>query len=66
MQTHIKLYPEHDLFKNTNRLGMFNKVIGTDEIKTMLEKNIPVAEIEASWQSELETFKNIRQKYLIY
>ncbi len=66
MQTHISMYPDHDLFANKNRIRMFNIVMGTDKIMNMLKENIPVAEIKASWQEDLNEFKEIRMKYLLY
>ncbi len=66
MQTHIRMYPDHDLFGNANRIRMFNIVMGTDKIMNMLKENVPVAKIKASWQDDLNEFKNIRKKYLLY
>jgi uncharacterized protein YbbC (DUF1343 family) len=45
---------------------MFNKVVGTDKIRQALTAGVPVDDIEKRWLSELETFKTIREKYLIY
>ena len=66
MKTHMELYPEKDLFANKNRIGMFNKVMGTDRIMQMLKDGIPVEQIEQSWQPELNAFLKTRAKYLIY
>jgi len=66
MKTHMVLYPDRDLFANHDRIGMFNKVMGTDRIMKMLRQGIPVKEIEQSWQDELNSFLQIRQKYLLY
>ena len=66
MQTHIRMYPDHDLFGNQSRISMFNKVMGTDKIMIMLKENVPVAKIKASWQDKLDEFKEIRKKYLLY
>jgi uncharacterized protein YbbC (DUF1343 family) len=66
MKTHMELYPEQDLFANKNRIGMFNKVMGTDRIMQMLKDGIPVEQIEQSWQPELNAFLKTRAKYLIY
>jgi uncharacterized protein YbbC (DUF1343 family) len=45
---------------------MFNKVMGTDKIMKMLQEKVPVAKIKASWQEELDEFKETRKKYLLY
>ena len=66
MQIHMKLYPDQDLFRKKNRVKMFNKVVGTDKIRQALTAGVPVDDIEKRWLSELETFKTIREKYLIY
>jgi uncharacterized protein YbbC (DUF1343 family) len=66
MQTHIRMYPDHDIFGNQRRISMFNKVMGTDKIMNMLKENVPVAKIKASWQDELDEFKETRKKYLLY
>ncbi len=66
MQTVMELYPEHDLFANKNRIGMFNKVVGSDSIMKALQKKIPVDSIAKGWQAELQSFKSMRTNYLIY
>ena len=66
MQTHIQLYPDHDLFANKNRIRMFNQVMGSDMIMNKLKEKVPVSQIKASWQDDLNDFKEIRKKYLLY
>jgi len=66
MQTVMKLYPQHDLFANSRRLRMFNKVVGCDFITNDLKAGLPVAQIQAKWQKELARFRKLRQKYLLY
>jgi len=66
MKTHMDLYPDHDLFANQNRIGMFNRVMGTDKIMKMLRDGVPVEEIEQSWQADLQKFMEKRAKYLLY
>jgi len=66
MQTHIRMYPDHDLFGNESRIRMFNNVMGTDKIMNMLKENVPVTKIKASWQDDLNECKEIRKKYLLY
>lgn len=44
----------------------FNTLVGTDEIKKAMLAGKSAQEIEASWASDLETYKLLRNKYLIY
>ena len=44
----------------------FNTLAGTDQLKQMILDGKTIAEIEASWQTELELFRELRSKYLIY
>lgn len=44
----------------------FNTLAGTDQLKKMILEGKTTSEIEASWQSDLDTFKKLRVKYLIY
>ncbi len=66
METVMKLYPEHNLFAEKSRVKMFNKVLGCGWIMQDLINRVPVPQIEKKWQKELERFKQIREKYLIY
>ncbi|MBD3226341.1 MAG: DUF1343 domain-containing protein [Caldithrix sp.] len=66
MKTAMHLYPEHDLFANKHRLGMFNKVMGTDKIMKKLIRGMSVEDIAEDWQNELNRFNEVRKQYLIY
>ncbi len=66
MKTAMALYPQHNLFAKQSRLRMFNKVMGSDHILKSLQRGYSVQQIEAAWQKQLNHFKNIRKKYLIY
>lgn len=66
MEAHIKLYPDENLFSKANRVNMFDKVVGTDKIRELLMDGVPIRQIESSWQEELKSFKQTRQKYLLY
>jgi len=61
-----QLYPDHNLFSKSDRVKMFNKVVGCNWIVRDLQNNVPVLEIESKWLEELNAFIQIRQKYLIY
>ena len=57
-----------------NRLGMgeafftpfFEKLVGVDYIRKMIVEGHSADEIRAVWQGDVERFKGIRQKYLLY
>ncbi|NOG44182.1 MAG: DUF1343 domain-containing protein [Calditrichaeota bacterium] len=66
MKTTMDLYPDHDLFANKNRISSFNKVMGSDLITTGLQTGKSVDQLEKEWQQELNEFKKIRTKYLLY
>ena len=44
----------------------FDVIAGTTEIRNSLENDRTIDEIEASWNIELDNFKIIRSKYLMY
>ncbi|NJB72677.1 uncharacterized protein YbbC (DUF1343 family) [Saonia flava] len=44
----------------------FTKHAGTEKLQQQIEAGISEEEIKASWQPDLETFKKIRKKYLLY
>tara|TARA_B100000787_G_C16199297_1_gene303697 strand:- start:11457 stop:12647 length:1191 start_codon:yes stop_codon:yes gene_type:complete len=57
--------------KNQNRTknffnSFFTKLVGTTKLQTQLEEKISEKNIKASWQKDLEKFKIVREKYLIY
>ncbi|UII78569.1 exo-beta-N-acetylmuramidase NamZ domain-containing protein [Flagellimonas sp. CMM7] len=44
----------------------FTKHAGTPELQKQIEEGLSESEIKATWQEDLEAFKKIRAKYLIY
>lgn len=44
----------------------FEKLAGTGELRKQIMGSVPIEQIQASWQDDLEKFKIIRKKYLIY
>lgn len=65
LSTIYKLYPQQLIFE-TERIGMFNKAMGTDRVATEIKNGKNPQEIIASWERDLEKFKQIRKKYLLY
>lgn len=55
-------YPEKDKFFN----NFFEKLAGTNDLKKQIEAGKTATEIRASWQKDLDAFKKIRKKYLLY
>ncbi len=63
-----KLYPEHKLFseETKKRNNMFDKVCGTDFIRTEFSKNYKTSEILPYWRAKEDDFRNISKKYHLY
>jgi uncharacterized protein YbbC (DUF1343 family) len=57
-------YPDKEHFFLTN--NFFEKLAGTDQLRKQIEEGLSEEEIRASWQQELDQFKEIRGKYLLY
>lgn len=51
-----------EFFKPT----MFDRLAGTDELRKLIIAGKSTDEIRSQWRDELETFKTIRKKYLLY
>ena len=49
-----------------NENGWFDKLAGTDQLRKQIEAGMTPDDIRASWQPALDTFRNIRAKYLLY
>jgi uncharacterized protein YbbC (DUF1343 family) len=54
--------PEKGKFFN----NFFEKLAGTDKLQKMIEKGMTSSEIKAAWQKDIKSFKEIREKYLLY
>ena len=73
LQLHIiqvmnELYPAKSIFdlSDSSRNQMFDKVMGTDAVRLALEKKAPVEEIVLQWNKDIDSFRLIRKKYLLY
>ena len=61
-----------DAYKNSTDKSMFfntdgfTKHAGTKKLQIQIEAGLSEKEIKASWQKDLENFKVVRQKYLLY
>ncbi len=70
VQVHIlttiqKFYPDKDIF-DTPRISSFDRAFGTDEVRKAVIRGDSAEKIIASWQEQLEKFKQVRERYLIY
>lgn len=68
LQVLHELHPEAKIFDaNTKRgYGMFDKVMGTDQIRVLFSKRYKVADIEAYFNKDAEAFKAKSSKYYLY
>ncbi|AOC95864.1 hypothetical protein BB050_02769 [Flavobacterium anhuiense] len=46
--------------------AFFTKLAGTKKLQQQIESGVPEAQIRKTWQKDLEAFKKMRTKYLIY
>ncbi|MBO9583953.1 MAG: DUF1343 domain-containing protein [Flavobacterium sp.] len=46
--------------------GFFTKLAGTKKLQQQIESGVSESEIRKTWQKDLEAFKKMRTKYLIY
>ena len=55
-------YPEKEKFFT----DFFNRLSGNSELQQQLKNGLDEASIRQSWQKDLQAFKKIRKKYLLY
>lgn len=62
------LINSYKIIGDTNKFfnGYFNKLAGNDILKKQIIEGKSEEEIRKSWQNDIEKFKKIRSKYLIY
>lgn len=68
LQVLHEFHPEAKIFDaNAKRgYGMFDKVMGTDQIRVLFSKRYKVADIEAYFNKDAEAFKAKSSKYYLY
>ena len=68
MQVLAEMYPDHKTFEHANkeRFSMFDKVCGSDKIRTEFAKNYRVSDIIEYWNKDVESFKAMSAKYYLY
>lgn len=62
LQDSYRNHPDQSTFFN----DYFNTLVGNDLLKTQITSGISIDEIRNSWQPQLEIFKKMRSKYLLY
>ncbi len=68
IETLIKLYPDKNpfLLADSLRNAMFDKVMGTDDVRKKLNAGVSAETIIASWKKDIDKFLTMRKKYLLY
>jgi uncharacterized protein YbbC (DUF1343 family) len=63
-----RLFPHKDIFERAkpDRIGSFDKAAGSSELRKALQNRKPVPDILKLINTEVETFKAKREKYLLY
>lgn len=41
-------------------------ILGSQKVRKSIEQGTPILQLEQGWASDLEQFRNIREKYLLY
>ena len=70
----ISLTPLIDLYRKAESLGLqlinqrqlFDLLAGTKTLRSQLASGLSEAEIRASWEADLEAYRRLRAKYLLY
>ena len=66
IQAVAELYPDKKAFEVISGYGLFDKVCGTDYVRTQLSKTYKVSDILDYWRKDEEAFRALSQKYHIY
>lgn len=61
---YYKTFPTNKPFFLKN--NFIHKLAGNDVLKQQIEKGLSEAEIRASWEPQLSTYKTMRKQYLLY
>jgi len=61
-----KLYPAQFSWRETGEPYWMDKLTGTDQVRKMIDQGESAREIVQSWKEELNNFKALREKVLLY
>ncbi len=66
MQAVAELYPDKRAFEVISGYGLFDKVCGTDYVRTEFKKRYQFEDIKDYWRKDEASFRTLSQKYHIY
>ena len=66
MQAVAELYPYKKAFEIISGYGLFDKVCGTDYVRTEFKKRYKFTDIKDYWRKDEEEFRILSQRYYIY
>ncbi len=67
MQALHRLYPDRNPFEMAqSRMGMFDKVCGTDYVRKTFSKRLEVEDIIDYWNKDVSSFKTLSKRYYLY
>ncbi|MBR1960459.1 MAG: DUF1343 domain-containing protein [Bacteroidales bacterium] len=66
MQAVAELYPDKKAFEIISGYGLFDKVCGTDYVRTEFKKRYKFTDIKDYWRKDEEEFRILSQRYYIY
>ena len=66
MQAAAELYPDKKAFEIISGYGLFDKVCGTDKIRTEFMKNYRFDDIKDIWRKDEDSFRHLSAKYHLY
>ena len=66
MQAVAQLYPDKKAFEVISGYGLFDKVCGTDYVRTEFKKRYNVTDIIEYWRKDEEDFRTLSHRYQIF
>ena len=66
MQAVAELYPDKKAFEIISGYGLFDKVCGTDFIRTEFSKRYLFDDIKDYWRKDEDAFRALSKKYYMY
>lgn len=68
MEELAQMYPDKKLFEigDQKRMSMFDKVVGSKEIRKLFTRDYKVADIIDYWNKDVEPFRKASSKYRLY
>ncbi|PLW94155.1 MAG: DUF1343 domain-containing protein [Marinilabiliales bacterium] len=62
LELYAELSPQTEFWRD----GVFDKLAGSDKLRTQIEEGLNTDEITSSWLFDLQQYKHLRKKYLLY